>query len=808
MSAAAFCLVQLASCLSFKWSLVVSRTRLGSDSVFHLWTRPAEGQGQGHGVNTSLISWWAGGHACPKSKLWSDFGFGMLQYICPALSSIFGTLKPDGCAKRRAVSTPPGTGGGARWGQEAAALFRRQVTTLYTAGSPENRELQIISSSFQSAFHCRATVVPEMQEIWLQIADFMPAHVVADLYAVNSQWTMLRNLTRLRDPAVARRVHTLHVHPYFVKEVLEREHEPVALVRHTHSLRGKFKGLFRDQKRLAHCARTSAVLEFRSVPDLIKTMLEVMSNLPHVSHYNIAWSGLSSICDLPVPFLAAAFRPSVLQLTLEISLEKTVDLLSHTAALENLEELDLFIRLDHLLPDEQYEQILVDHLAPAINRLHSSLQKLSLRLCEPLDMSPLFDSLRYLPFLDCLSRASELSGDGLTPTEDPLSEWINDALSYVTSPIKLRTLEASLTRFPVEAASMCITRFARTLTTLVLTGRHLPYDRVDELLRRAGAATRLQTLRLGAVTLSPELVDLLAEKLPALRHLKLLVRDVVGSEGDLPVYCNGSGDSVNSNEQTRARLGAFSPRWRGGAIRSGVCARLRSRAARSRIGCTTCHFPFLASTVVIVSELAGSRRLSLQLVNDAARVLASGCVEFGRVLWLADAGPLCCGHRLGGSGRVRAGESPDCAPQAALEWFPNRPISHPRKVRGCHTHSFSQGLIGAGAEKEVGAQESRFWCALGGYGYSESSVFSQDITARKECEAERIASGQSRRVVVKASLMDQQPNIPCTAATTFSEFTQPTSTSTMTWYPSLPPFISFGPRYLEPLQHAVIACPV
>jgi hypothetical protein len=52
---------------------------------------------------------------------------------------------------------------------------------------------------------------------------------------------------------------------------------------------------------------------------------------------------------------------------------------------------------------------------------------------------------------------------------------------------------------------------------------------------------------------------------------------------------------------------------------------------------------------VIVSELAGSRRLSLQLVNDAARVLASGRVEFGRVLWLADAGPLCCGHRLGGA---------------------------------------------------------------------------------------------------------------------------------------------------------------
>lgn len=339
-----------------------------------------------------------------------------------------------------------------------------------------------------------------------------------------------------------------------------------------HSLRGKFKlaGLFRDQKRLARCARTSALGEFASPQDLVRTMVDVISDLPNVTHYHIAWSGLHSIYNLPVPFLTAAFSPSVLQLTLEISLEKTADLLRHTAALTNLEELDLFLRLDHVLPAEAYEQILVDELAPAINRLHTSLQKLSLRLCEPLDISPLFDSLRYMPVLDCLSlsipmarphlghpsglgkfldrhrqtlrhlalRATELSGDGLMPTEDPLSEWINDALSFVTGPIKLRTLEASLTLFPIEAAAMCLGRFGRTLHSLTLTGRHLPYDRVDELLsavRRAGAS-RLLTLRLGAVTLSPELIDLFAEKLPTLRRLELLVRDVVGSEGDLPLY--------------------------------------------------------------------------------------------------------------------------------------------------------------------------------------------------------------------------------------------------------------------------------
>ncbi|KAJ7272615.1 hypothetical protein B0H12DRAFT_1177263 [Mycena haematopus] len=452
---------------------------------------------------------------------------------------------------------------------------------------------------------------PLPSEIWMQIAEYLPPQMVADLYSVNRHWfdiamnaryhqvsfaflnrAMLRDLDRLRDPAVARRVRTLHIHPYFVKEIMERSQEITqipgcTLPSHPHSLRGKFKlarGLFRDQKRLARGARTSALFEFASPGELVQALVEVISGLRHVTHYHIAWSGLHSISALPVPFLAAAFRPSVLQLTLEISLEKTIDLLGHTAALENLEELDLFLRLDHVLPDKAYEQILVDHLAPAINRLHTSLQKLSLRLCQPLDISPLFDSLRFLPILDCLSlsipmarphlghpsglgkflerhrqslrqlvlRATELSGDGLMPAEDPLSEWINDALSFVTGPMKLRTLEASLTLFPIEAVAMVLGRFARTLHSLTLTGRHLPYDRVDELLgavRRAGAG-RLQTLRLGAITLSPELVDLLAEKLPTLRNLELLVRDVVGCEGDLPLYYGGT-------EQDDSQIGNF-----------------------------------------------------------------------------------------------------------------------------------------------------------------------------------------------------------------------------------------------------------
>ncbi|KAF7317876.1 Polygalacturonase 3 [Mycena kentingensis (nom. inval.)] len=438
-------------------------------------------------------------------------------------------------------------------------------------------------------------------EIWLNVADHLPPAFVANMYSVNSQWynismdvryrsvsfaflnrAMVRDLTRLRDPAVARRVRTLHIHPYFVKEVLERTHS--APHPHPHSLRGKFKlgGLFHNHgKRLARICRTPASL-LLSPDELVRTMADTISGLPYVTHFDIAWNGLHTIHDLPVPFLVAGFRPSVLTLKLEVSLEKTVELLAHTERLTGLEELDLFIRLDHLYAPETYEEILVEHLAPAINRLHATLQKLSLRLCEPLDIAPLFDSLRLLSCLDSLNiaipmarphlghpsglgnflerhrsslrhlslRASELSGDGIIPPDDPVSEWVNDALSFVVGPTKLKTLDMGLALFPVEAAALCLGRFARSLTSLTLTGRHLPYDRVDELLsavRRTGR--RLQSLRLGTVTLSPDLVDLVAEKLPGLAQLDLIVRDVVASEGDFPLW--------NDGEQDDGQIGGF-----------------------------------------------------------------------------------------------------------------------------------------------------------------------------------------------------------------------------------------------------------
>ncbi|KAJ6631033.1 hypothetical protein B0H10DRAFT_1980498 [Mycena sp. CBHHK59/15] len=344
-------------------------------------------------------------------------------------------------------------------------------------------------------------------EIWLQVADHLPPLAVADLYAVSSQWfdiamnaryhqisfaflnrAMLRNLARLKDPAVARRVRTLHSARW-----------SLLVPAQPHSLRGKLK-LFRDHKRLARCLRTSAVREFSSPADLIRTMLDVIGGLPYVTTYHVAWSGLHPIQDLPVPFLAAGFRPSVLQLTLEISLEKTVDLLCHTAALENLEELDLFLRLDHLLPSRTTSRSSSSTSPPrsiaSTPRSRSSPSASASRSTSPRSSTPCAScppsSTSASPSPSRARNLGHPSGlgrflyrhrrDGLAPAPDALAEWLSDALSYVTAPLKLRTLKAGLALFPPAAAAMCVGRFARTLNTLVLTGRALTYDHVAEIL--------------------------------------------------------------------------------------------------------------------------------------------------------------------------------------------------------------------------------------------------------------------------------------------------------------------------------------
>ncbi|KAG6916273.1 hypothetical protein DXG01_007617 [Tephrocybe rancida] len=406
-------------------------------------------------------------------------------------------------------------------------------------------------------------------EIWLHVAQFVPALVLEGLLSVNGTFydiamdcryrqmsfafldsRMLRNVVRLQDPIVAKRVKVLHVYPVFLKQVLDRERD-LPLTRRSLRLRfTAFANHFIDQK-----GRRPKHRKLKTAEDIVQAMLKVFAGLPNVTDYHIMWCGLQPISKSPVPFLATVFRTNLRKLALDISLENVVMLLDPCSAPHSIEELDLVLRVDH--PScSSHATILTHHLAPAVARLQHSLRRLSLQAWEPLDLSPLFHALPRLPSLTHLTlavpveyphlgcpsglaaflsrqstilrslalRATQYSGAGFTPDPASLTFWLMHALTTTHIP-SLKTLDISSPLFPAPAALGALAHFGRTISSLVLTGRYHTHADIVALLALLPRG-RLESLRLGSVRLTPAFLDLLAHELPGLTRLELLVREV------------------------------------------------------------------------------------------------------------------------------------------------------------------------------------------------------------------------------------------------------------------------------------------
>jgi hypothetical protein len=300
-------------------------------------------------------------------------------------------------------------------------------------------------------------------------------------------------------------------------------------------------------------------------------ILDVFGGLPNVTDYHIMWSGLQTIPESPVPFLAAVFQPTLRTLSLEISLENVESLLTPACCFLNLEELSLVLRIDHSPPRTH---ILTHHLAPAISRLHPSLRKLSIQTWEALDLAPLFHSIHLLPLLTHLTlaipieaphlghpsglaallhrqhttlhslalRATQYSGAGLTPDASPLDDWIRLAITDVHLPA-LRDLDLSSALLPFSASMACVQQFAATITGLTMTGRYHSFGDVVQVMtafRKRCVDERLETLRLGSLTLTPQLVDLLAKEMPQLDRLELLIREIGPCSGEFVMECTAT----------------------------------------------------------------------------------------------------------------------------------------------------------------------------------------------------------------------------------------------------------------------------
>ncbi|KAJ4481087.1 hypothetical protein J3R30DRAFT_2399474 [Lentinula aciculospora] len=442
-------------------------------------------------------------------------------------------------------------------------------------------------------------------DVWLQIIDYISPLALQELYSVNSTFfnvamdqryqqisfsylsrKMIWTLARLKDPAVAKRVRILHLYPHFVKDALDTM--DLSSSQSLLSKFGELAGLIRDQKKLILKQKPRLPLKFKTCRDLMQVMMEIFSGLPNLTDYHVLWCGLPSVGSDPALVLSSPLRLNLRCLRLEISLEKLQYMLlsSYTQSLPDLQELDLFIRVEHLNMD-RYDTILL-MLARMISSLHPSLRKLTVQLWEPFDLSPLFAAISHLPLLDKLSlsipmsypnlgnpdgligflnahsntlrslsiRASELGGRSLMMhNELQLGAWMDETFSKVHLSC-ITTLEISLYLVPFDSALLCVKTFSSTLTSLVFTGLHLTYEDLDLLTAALSRRDRkpLHYARIGPLSLSPQLVDLFAHRFPEMDKLELLVKSIVPFDGDVPMFC---GRSNSDRDQDEGQVGRF-----------------------------------------------------------------------------------------------------------------------------------------------------------------------------------------------------------------------------------------------------------
>jgi hypothetical protein len=298
--------------------------------------------------------------------------------------------------------------------------------------------------------------------------------------------------------------------------------------------------------------------------DVVRILLEVLRGLPNITDCYVTWCGLPYISATAVPFVSTVFKANLRKLSLDLSLENMPNLLGPTFHSQNLEELHLCIHSENIESVAERGEIMRSYLAPAISRHHATLHILIIESWITADLSPLFRSIDRLPALQDLSisipiesihlgdphalthflnlhqsnlhslqlRASQYGGQGLTPDPISFGNWVRDAIEGVHL-AKLRVLDIRSSLFPIDTSVLCLRHFSRTITSLSLTGCYRSYDDFDEVI---DLLEPLVSLRIGPVSLSPQLLDLFSARLSKLERLEMAVRYVLPHAMDKPWF--------------------------------------------------------------------------------------------------------------------------------------------------------------------------------------------------------------------------------------------------------------------------------
>ncbi|KAK1222352.1 hypothetical protein PQX77_014802 [Marasmius sp. AFHP31] len=383
-----------------------------------------------------------------------------------------------------------------------------------------------------------------------------------DLSLYQLEGNMVDYLLHLSSPFIMHRVRTLRLRPYFMQQLQE--------------------------------AQVAGLLGEGLYNEIIRRLENLLLNFTHLRECHIAWYSndthlFHGVATQSLLQKAISSSTRLRKLSLVLSLSKLEGLLTPDvrAATSDLDELEISILSDDglELPCPPLEQVVVDSLIPFISRSQRHLTVFAFGASVPLDFSLLFHGLTNLPhlrlqhlslsipctapylgtphalssFLNAHSQSLArlaLHGSHIEPSErrrgqarhPDLANWLEPSLLSCDdtnlSP-SLEHLTFSTSFLPIGTAISCVRRYAHSpsFTSLDLTGRYMSYQQVKKLFSgtdNGATGTEMvlgvRKLRLGTVSLSPELVDLMAEKLPKLEEVDMWIRDVRPHKNDVPVY--------------------------------------------------------------------------------------------------------------------------------------------------------------------------------------------------------------------------------------------------------------------------------
>lgn len=377
---------------------------------------------------------------------------------------------------------------------------------------------------------------------------------------------------------MAKRVRILHIYPGFLKESLERDKlEPIL----RRSLRYRLVELL-EQKLFFNSRHPKYRLmrTLKRTEDVVQTMLEVLRGLPNITDYYVTWCGLPCISRTAFPFVSTVFQAKLRKLSLDVSLENVTNLLGPSFHVKQLEELHLCIHSENIESPFERNDIMISHLAPSISRHRATLHTLIIESWRATDLSPLFRTIDRLPALHELSVAIPIEathlGDprglthflnmhqsnlhtlqlratqygGLFPDPASLDTWIRDAMIGVKL-AKLRVLDIRSNLIPIDTSFLCLRQFSQTITSLSLTGSYMSFHDVDEIIHfliTPGPLTNFASLRIGLISLSPQLLDLISSKLSKLSRLELIVKYVLPHATDTPLLNKRQGEGQRTSQ--------------------------------------------------------------------------------------------------------------------------------------------------------------------------------------------------------------------------------------------------------------------